>query len=149
MLGVTSLKRSVAFPDVPTLAESGCPDFDLNDWNGLFAATGIPPALIDRMQAVVAEAIKDPRVRERLDPTGADLVANTLVQIRTWIAGRLCRLRRPERNDRPMTSMRGSRRNKQNKRNNWRLKDVPGRVVSIYRDAAARRVALEPGVTRL
>lgn len=149
MLAVTSLKRSVAFPDVPTLAESGYPDFDLNDWNGLFAATGIPPALVDRMQAVVAEAIKDPRVRERLDPTGADLVANTPVQFRTWIVGRLCRLRRPERNDRPMTSMRGSRRNKRNKRNNWRLEEVPGRVVSIYRDTAARRIALEPGVTRL
>ncbi len=58
MLAVTSLKRSVAFPDVPTLAESGYPDFDLNDWNGLFATTGIPSALVDRMQAVVAEAIK-------------------------------------------------------------------------------------------
>lgn len=87
VLAVTSLKRSVAFPDVPTLAESGYPGFDLNDWNGLFAATGTPPALVDRMQAVVAEAIKDPKVKERLDPTGADLVANTPAQFRTWIAG--------------------------------------------------------------
>lgn len=87
VLAVTSLKRSSAFPDVPTLAESGYPGFDLNDWNGLFAASGTPPALVDRMQAVVAEAIKDPKVKERLDPTGADLVANTPVQFRTWIAG--------------------------------------------------------------
>lgn len=87
VLAVTSLKRSSAFPDVPTLAESGYPGFDLNDWNGLFAATGTPPALVDRMQAVVAEAIKDPKVKERLDPTGADLVANTPSQFRTWIAG--------------------------------------------------------------
>jgi len=87
VLAVTSLKRSSAFPDVPTLAESGYPGFDLNDWNGLFAATGTPPALVDRMQAVVAEAIKDPKVKERLDPTGADLIANTPAQFRTWIAG--------------------------------------------------------------
>lgn len=87
VLAVTSLKRSSAFPDVPTLAESGYPGFELNDWNGLFAASGTPPALVDRMQAVVAEAIKDPKVKERLDPTGADLVANTPVQFRTWIAG--------------------------------------------------------------
>jgi tripartite-type tricarboxylate transporter receptor subunit TctC len=87
VLAVTSVKRSSAFPDVPTLAESGYPGFDLNDWNGLFAATGTPPALVDRMQAVVAEAIKDPKVKERLDPTGADLVANTPAQFRTWIAG--------------------------------------------------------------
>jgi hypothetical protein len=39
------------------------------------------------MQAVVADTIKDPKVKERLDPTGADLVANTPVQFRTWIAG--------------------------------------------------------------
>ena len=86
VLAVTSLQRSVAFPDVPTLAESGYSGFDLNDWNGLFAATGTPPALVDRMQAVVAEAIKDPKVKERLDPTGADLVANTPAAFRTWIA---------------------------------------------------------------
>jgi len=87
VLAVTSLKRSSAFPDVPTLAESGYPGFDLNDWNGLFAVTGTPPALVDRMQAVVAEAIKDPKVKERLDPTGADLVANTPAEFKTWIAG--------------------------------------------------------------
>ncbi len=80
VLAVTSLKRSVAFPDVPTLAESGYPGFDLSDWNGLFAATGTPPA-------VVAEAVKDPKVKERLDPTGADLVANTPAQFKTWING--------------------------------------------------------------
>lgn len=87
VLAVTSLKRSVAFPDVPTLAESGYPGFDLNDWNGLFAATGTPPALVDRMQAVVAEAIKDPKVKERLDPTGADLVASTPAEFKTWLTG--------------------------------------------------------------
>ena len=87
VLAVTSLKRSAAFPDVPTLAESGYPGFDLNDWNGLFAASGTPPALVDRMQAVVAEAIKDPKVKERLDPTGADLVSTTPAEFKTWLTG--------------------------------------------------------------
>ena len=87
VLAVTSLKRSATFLDVPTIAESGYPGFDLSDWNGLFAVNGTPPALVDRMQAVVAEAIKDPKVKERLDPTGADLVANTPAVFRSWIAG--------------------------------------------------------------
>ncbi|MBR2815373.1 MAG: twin-arginine translocation pathway signal protein [Reyranella sp.] len=87
ILAVTSLKRTAAFPDVPTLAESGYPGFDLNDWNGLFAVTGTPSALIDRMQAVVAEAIKDPKVRERLDPSGAELVASTPAGFKTWLDG--------------------------------------------------------------
>jgi tripartite-type tricarboxylate transporter receptor subunit TctC len=87
VLAVTSLKRSSAFPNAPTLNESGYPGFDLNDWNGMFAATGTPPAIIDRMQAVIAEAVKDAKVRERLDPTGADLVANSPAEFKTWLSG--------------------------------------------------------------
>ncbi len=87
VLAVTSLKRSSAFPNAPTLNESGFPGFDLNDWNGMFAASGTPPAIIDRMQAVIAESVKDAKVRERLDPTGADLVANSPGEFKTWLAG--------------------------------------------------------------
>ena len=87
VLAVTSLKRSSAFPDAPTLNESGFPGFDLNDWNGMFAATGTPAAIVDRMQAVIAEAVKDTKVRERLDPTGADLVANSPAEFKTWLTG--------------------------------------------------------------
>lgn len=87
VLAVTSLKRSSAFPDAPTLNESGFPGFDLNDWNGMFAATGTPAAIVDRMQAVIAEAVKDTKVRERLDPTGADLVANSPAEFKAWLTG--------------------------------------------------------------
>jgi tripartite-type tricarboxylate transporter receptor subunit TctC len=87
VLAVTSLKRSSAFPDAPTLNESGFPGFDLADWNGMFAATGTPAAIVDRMQAVIAEAVKDTKVRERLDPTGADLVANSPAEFKTWLTG--------------------------------------------------------------
>jgi tripartite-type tricarboxylate transporter receptor subunit TctC len=87
VLAVTSLKRASILPDVPTLAESGLPGFDMNDWNGLFAATGTPAPLIARMQAVVAEACKDSKVKERLDPSGAELVANTPAEFATWIKG--------------------------------------------------------------
>lgn len=87
ILAVTSLKRAPVFPDVPSLAESGFPGFDLNDWNGLFAATGTPPEAIARMQEVCAEAIKDARVREKLDAAGAVLVANTPAEFKTWLDG--------------------------------------------------------------
>ena len=87
VLAVTSLKRASILPDVPTLAESGLPGFDMNDWNGLFAATGTPEPLIARMQAAVAEACKDAKVKERLDPSGAELVANTPAEFAAWIKG--------------------------------------------------------------
>ncbi len=87
VLAVTSLKRAAILPDVPTLAESGLPGFDMNDWNGLFAAAGTPAPLIARMQAAVAEACKDTKVKERLDPSGAELVANTPAEFAAWIKG--------------------------------------------------------------
>ena len=75
------------FPDVPTIAESGYPGFDMIDWNGLFAANGTPPR-IDRPHAGgCAEAIKDSKVRERLDPSGAVLVADTPGAFKAWLEG--------------------------------------------------------------
>ena len=87
ILAVSSLKRAPVFPDVPALSESGFPGFDLNDWNGLFAATGTPPEAIARMQQVCAEAITDAKVREKLDAAGAVLVANSPADFKTWLDG--------------------------------------------------------------
>ena len=87
VLAVTSLKRAPIFPDVPTIAESGYPGYNMIDWNGLFAANGTPLELIARMQAVCAEAIKDSKVRERLDAAGAVLVADTPPAFKAWLEG--------------------------------------------------------------
>ena len=87
VLAVTSLKRAPTLPDVPTIAELGYPGFDMVGWNGLFAANGTPLELIARMQAACAEAIKDSKVRERLDPEGAVLVADTPGAFKAWLEG--------------------------------------------------------------
>ena len=87
ILAVTSLKRVPIFPDVPTVAESGYPGYDMIDWNGLFAATGTPLEAIARMQAVCAEAIKDAKVKERLDAAGAVLTPNTPAEFKAWLEG--------------------------------------------------------------
>ena len=47
MLGVTSLKRSSAMPDVPTIAEAGVPDYEALQWFGLLAPGGTPPAILN------------------------------------------------------------------------------------------------------
>jgi tripartite-type tricarboxylate transporter receptor subunit TctC len=87
ILAVTSLKRVPIFPDAPTVAESGFPGYDMNDWSGLFAASGTPLELVARMQAACAEAIKDSKVRERLDAAGAILVADKPAQFKAWLEG--------------------------------------------------------------
>jgi tripartite-type tricarboxylate transporter receptor subunit TctC len=85
ILAVTSEKRVSIFPEVPTIAEQGFPGFDMNDWNGLFAATGVPAEIVTRLQEICAEAIKDAKVKERLDAAGAILVADTPADFKKWL----------------------------------------------------------------
>jgi len=85
ILAVTSAQRAAAYPDVPTLAESGFPGYEMNDWNGLFAASGVPQPIIQRMSAAVAEACRDAGVRTRMDPLGAELVGSTPEGFKTWL----------------------------------------------------------------
>ena len=61
-IGVTSLKRSVALPGVPTLAEQGMPGFESVGWVGLFGPAGVPPAIVAKLGAAMREALKDPAV---------------------------------------------------------------------------------------
>ncbi len=85
ILAVTSPQRTAAFPDVPTLAESGFPGYDMNDWNGLFAATAVPQPIVLKMAAAVAEACRDPATRARMDPLGAEMVGSTPEGFANWL----------------------------------------------------------------
>ena len=86
-LAVTSLARIATMPDVPTIAEQGFPGYDMNDWNGLFAASAVPRPIIMRMAAAVAKATRAPSVRARMDPAGAIMVGNTPEEFAVWLAG--------------------------------------------------------------
>jgi len=85
VLAVTSLQRVPSLPDTPTLAESGFPGFDLNDWNGLFAGAGTPRPVVQRMAAGAAVAAKAPAVRERMDPAGAIMIGNSPDAFAEWL----------------------------------------------------------------
>jgi tripartite-type tricarboxylate transporter receptor subunit TctC len=71
-LAVTSKKRWSLLPELPTMAESGMPDFDVTAWVGLFAPTGTPPDIQARLQVEVNRILQMPDVRERLDTLGID-----------------------------------------------------------------------------
>jgi tripartite-type tricarboxylate transporter receptor subunit TctC len=77
MLGVTSLRRSAAMPDVPTIAEAGVPDYEALQWFGLLARTGTPPAILTRLQTLIAEGMRTPEMQQRLKTEGAEAVVNT------------------------------------------------------------------------
>jgi len=70
-LGVTTKERSALLPDVPTIAEAGVPGYAVEGWFGLFAPTGTPAAVVDRLNAAVVKIMNDPKTRELLVAQGA------------------------------------------------------------------------------
>jgi len=83
-LGVTSLKRSPAAPDIPTIAEQGLPGFEAVSWFALFAPTGTPRAVVDRLQAEVKKILVSPDVAKRLTDIGLDPVGSTPDELAAW-----------------------------------------------------------------
>jgi tripartite-type tricarboxylate transporter receptor subunit TctC len=76
-LAVNSPQRCGALPEVPTMAESGVPDYETYTWNGLFAPAGTPRPIIDRLNRATVEALADPTVRARLTELGTDVASST------------------------------------------------------------------------
>jgi len=75
-LAVTSEQRNVLFPDVPTVAESGFPGFSAVSWVGLSAPKGTPKPIVDKLEATMIAAFKQPAVKEKLESTGFVVVAS-------------------------------------------------------------------------
>ncbi len=72
-LGVTSLQRSPLLPNVPTLAEQGIKDYEINTWFGFVAPAGTPPVVVARLNAEMNRILASPDVKEKLGPQGFDL----------------------------------------------------------------------------
>jgi tripartite-type tricarboxylate transporter receptor subunit TctC len=72
-LAVTTAKRSAVAPDVPTLAESGLPGYELSSWQAVFAPAGTPKPIVDRLYAEIDKILKMPDVQRRLTDLGLDL----------------------------------------------------------------------------
>ncbi len=73
-LALTSGERRGSLRDLPTIAESGFPGYDLTSWNGLFAPAGTPAPVMARLEAALLAATGDPATRERLEMAGNDVV---------------------------------------------------------------------------
>jgi tripartite-type tricarboxylate transporter receptor subunit TctC len=75
-LAVTSGKRVPSLPDVPTLAESGIPGYEVLEWNGLFAPRGTPDEVVNRLAAAIKAAVSDPESRKLLIQFGLEPVGS-------------------------------------------------------------------------
>jgi len=77
MLAVSSLKRSSAAPNLPTIAESGLPGFEFEAWHVIVAPRGTPAALVGTLSQKIKATLSDRVVRERFDKGGMDVVPTT------------------------------------------------------------------------
>jgi tripartite-type tricarboxylate transporter receptor subunit TctC len=71
-LAQTARKRSAVLPDLPTIAESGLPGYEMLNWLGLFAPAGTPPAIVDRLSNEALRVLKQPDVIARFHAQGAE-----------------------------------------------------------------------------
>ncbi|MDH0866485.1 tripartite tricarboxylate transporter substrate binding protein [Mitsuaria sp. GD03876] len=79
-LAVTSGKRSAQLPDVPTLAESGVPGFDVSSWQALYLPAGTPAAIVARLNAEVQKVVAQPEVKAKMEALGLEYAPNTPAQ---------------------------------------------------------------------
>src|SRR6266436_4562584 len=77
VLGVTTQKRVAAAPDIPTLAESGLPGFELVAWQGIVAPAGVPRGLIDELAGQIGKLLADPVTRERFAAVALEPIAGS------------------------------------------------------------------------
>ena len=84
-LAVTSRERSAAAPNLPTVAESGVPGYEVSAWFGVFAPAGTPAGAVARLNAELARIMRLADVRERLASQGADAITSTPEQFAAYV----------------------------------------------------------------
>ena len=84
-IAITTLKRTAALPEVPTIAELGFPGFEATTWHALVAPAGTPPEVIATLHRAAVSALNDPDVRKALTDLGVDVVANTPEEFRAYL----------------------------------------------------------------
>ena len=86
LIAVTSAKRLAAFPDTPTMGESGYPQLTSGSWQGIFVPTGTPKEIVDKLYNVAIETMKSPEVAQRLANGGVEVVTSAPGEFAKFVA---------------------------------------------------------------
>ena len=84
-LAVTSPKRAIVAPELPTIAESGYPGFEVRSWYGLLAPAGTPKTIIDKLSSQIAAVLRQPEVIAKLASDGAEPGGDTPAEFAAYI----------------------------------------------------------------
>ncbi|AYD67570.1 tripartite tricarboxylate transporter substrate binding protein [Achromobacter sp. LC458] len=85
-LAVSTAERSAIVPDLPSMAEAGVKDFDLNSWNGYFGPAGLPPEVVAKLNAAINKVVANPDVKKRLAGLGFDAFSGTPQDFATFVS---------------------------------------------------------------
>ncbi len=84
-IGVTSAKRQPQAPNVPTIAESGLPGYEVIVWNGLVAPAKTPPEIIQRLASAIHTITKEPKFQVRMEEIGSNPIGDTPEQFAAFV----------------------------------------------------------------
>jgi tripartite-type tricarboxylate transporter receptor subunit TctC len=90
-LAITSPQRSELAPELPTMAESGVPGYEMSGWNGLFAVKGTPPEIVAKLHSDVAKILRTAEVRQELAALGAEPVGDTPEEFAAFLKADMAR----------------------------------------------------------
>lgn len=93
-LAVTTARRSSLLPQIPTVAESGFPGFDVGSWGGLCAPAGTPAPVIGKLNAAVRQALAEPGIEHSLAELGYDIAPSTPEQLADFIRTEIAKWQR-------------------------------------------------------
>jgi tripartite-type tricarboxylate transporter receptor subunit TctC len=84
-IAVTTLQRTPALPEVPTIAESGYPGFDAATWHAIVGPPGLPKDVVATLHKAVQGTLNDAATKKALTDLGVDLVNSSPEQLRAYI----------------------------------------------------------------
>jgi tripartite-type tricarboxylate transporter receptor subunit TctC len=94
LLGVSTRERTPAAPELPTVAESGVPGYEVDQWYGVITSAKVPRAIVNKLAAGVAEAIKSPEVAQRFQAEGSTPVGTRPEQFSAHIKSEIGKWRK-------------------------------------------------------
>lgn len=93
-LAMTAKQRSPSAPEIPTLAESGVPGYEVDQWYGIIASSKVPRPIVEKLSQAISEGIKSPDVAQRLAAEGSIPVGSTAEQFTAHIRGEVGKWRK-------------------------------------------------------
>jgi len=93
-IAVSSSKRSAALPEVPTMAESGVPGFEMTSWFCVLGPAGMPKPIVARLNTEIVNALNASEARNRLVEAGVNVETTTPEELRTFVLAEIQKMRK-------------------------------------------------------